>query len=265
MRKPPVRHRVRDYTKKGKKVSSYTRGNGERINLKKPKLSYPKQTIGEWLNYMGKLEQKLSPKQMSYLVQDPYYQAVLSALDYQTEITDYRNKVSEDAIDFKNFPISDFKHQGYYGRGKYNYPVRIYPEEIEKLLKFWGRTENVILAERVIQKLNEEINHRTVYGARGELAPTDGHVLSWSNNAETWLVFGREYHQGEELTPQSYGMDANQVFAPYNYEVLKRIAHLLEPLPLFKGSFEAKSKGKIDWKEGTNFWKIAHGGKPDDE
>jgi len=69
-----------------------------------------------------------------------------------------------------------------------------------------------------------------------------------------WIVFGREWREFEELLPQSYGMDANQIFAPYKLEFLRNIAHLLDPLSLYKGSIEAKSRGHVKWEEANTFW-----------
>jgi len=204
--------------------------------------------IGEWLDYIGDLERNLTPKQLSYVIRDPYYQAVVEAIDYQVEH-------SPRVKDFLSFSTSEF-HSFRYWVPSINATIGIHPEEIEEIIRFWSKTENVIKAELAIAELNKEIAKRTFYGGRTQLAPADGHVLAWSNSAERWIVFAKKYRKGEEVMPTRIGLDANMIYAPYDLAFLHRIAPNLDPLPLFILSFEAKERRRVSPEVASFYWRV---------
>jgi len=218
------------------------------LHEKFEKLSGSTQTIGEWLDYMGSLERSLSPKQLSYLIRDPYYQAVVEAIDYQIEHAPY-------VRDFLTFPTSDFRMFRYF-TPSINATIGIRPEQVEEIIRFWSDTENVIKAELAIAELNKEIAQRTFYGGREQLAPADGHVLAWSNSAERWIVFARKYRKGDPVTPTRIGLDANMIYAPYDLEFLHRIVPHLDPLPLFMLSLEAKERRRVSPEVASFYWRV---------
>lgn len=207
------------------------------------------ETIGEWLERMGQLEKSLTGKQRLYLLRDHYYRAVIEAIDFQISSS------SRYITQFRDLPTSDMR-TFYFHLPSDVMGVHINPEEVEQIIRFWQNPENVALADIAVPKLNEEIRERTGYGARGQLTPEDGYVLTWSNGGERWVVYGQKWMKGEELKPQSYGMDANQIFAAYPHDFLQRIVSSLDPLPLFMGSLESKERGKIGWTEGFDLWSL---------
>ena len=188
----------------------------------------------------------MTSKQLSYLIRGPYYQAVIEAIDYQ---------ITHGSINFLTFPVSDFRTFRYW-TPSINATIGIEPERIQEILDFWADTNNVIKAELAIPFLNKEIAQRTFYGGRSQLAPADGHVLAWSNSAERWIVFARKWRKGEEVKPQTYGLDANQIFATYDADFLRRIVPHLDPLPLFKLSLEAKERRKVNRETASFTWRL---------
>jgi hypothetical protein len=96
----------------------------------------------------------------------------------------------------------------------------------------------------IIEDLNQRIAKRQYYGMRIVTALKDSVVMHWSNGSATWLTFGT-VNEGEQER-----LDANQILAPYSYEILREVIPYLDQLPLYAYSFEGKQKsGKtsIDW------------------
>jgi hypothetical protein len=94
------------------------------------------------------------------------------------------------------------------------------------------------LPQEAIDDINYRISQRTSYGLREEVAPSPGVIIVWSNSSADWYAT-RPVRKGERLT-----LDANQVFVPYPRRRVEAVLHKLEPLPLYKYSYEAVAKKK---------------------
>lgn len=116
-----------------------------------------------------------------------------------------------------------------------------------------------MITECVEERLNErdlevliyttlQIQDRTSYGLRRELAQERGTVIIWSNAAKRWNI-SRPVEKGEEIL-----LDANEIFVPASPARLARILGCLPPLPLYMLSFEAKQREGIDPYKQTLAW-----------
>lgn len=93
----------------------------------------------------------------------------------------------------------------------------------------------------VVAELNNRIAKLSMYGIRQEIVQQPSYLLSWSNGAKAWYVaYGYGVMQPGEKVP----LDANQFLAPYRKAILDRIIDKLDYLPLYKMSFEAKTRGE---------------------
>ncbi len=95
----------------------------------------------------------------------------------------------------------------------------------------------------LVERVNEFIRQRTRYGVRKEnVAKSPGYILHWSNASAEWYVYGGRYAKGEMVT-----LDANQVLVQgAKKSDLDPICRWLEPLPLYRHSFEARERGIFD-------------------
>lgn len=102
----------------------------------------------------------------------------------------------------------------------------------------------------LIQDINGQIDQRRFYGMRSFTAPSDGHVLCWSNGGANWTRISSEKKKGTELR-----LDANMVFAPCDRERIDAILALdpqpLHTLPLYGLGLEGRTRGSgktlLDW------------------
>lgn len=211
--------------------------------------------VGEWLEQIATLERPMTPSQRQYLYKDPYYRLVLEAITYQIEGTSLKGRSIYGDSSFLDLPISDWD-TFYFYIPSIKESISIKPKAVEGIVKFWSQTGHVAEAKMAVAQLNKEVAQRIGYGVRPYVAPSNGHVLAWSNAAERWIVYSHEYKKGDEVKEVAGGLDANMIFAPYEDEFLRRIVHLLDPLPLYGASFEAKQRGQISWEEGTDLWAL---------
>ena len=103
---------------------------------------------------------------------------------------------------------------------------------------------------RALIEVSREIEKRTSYGLRKELAEEKGTVLAWSNASKTWFVY-RTVDKGEEVV-----LDANQILVPISPGRAERIRKCLPALPLYALSFEAKERGEVPEVEATISWAL---------
>lgn len=87
----------------------------------------------------------------------------------------------------------------------------------------------------LLDNINKAIKQRTNYGYRRELTTSSGWIINWSNGNANWWV-GDKVKKNTILT-----LDANQIFIPKNKKEILEIIDELEPLPLYKNSFEKRS------------------------
>lgn len=99
--------------------------------------------------------------------------------------------------------------------------------------------------EELEDLVNSEVRQRTSYGVRYEVAERPGYTLTWSNGAARWFVWYPRVKKGREVM-----LDANMIFIPgatardLNYLIEEG---LIEPLPLYGGSFERRRMGTPDY------------------
>lgn len=98
---------------------------------------------------------------------------------------------------------------------------------------------------KLVQSINDMIRQRTSYGLRQETitkVPTYI-ILNWSNgSAEWWLQTNPLMRRGSAIT-----LDANQILVQgAKKSDVNAILRWLEPLPLYRFSFEAKERGFFD-------------------
>lgn len=93
----------------------------------------------------------------------------------------------------------------------------------------------------VIEDLNNKVAKLSSYGVRTEVVEAPSHVLMWSNGSKCWFV---SYAGGVKQTGSIARLDANEFLAPYRSVVLDRVIPGLDYLPLYKVSFEAKTRGE---------------------
>ena len=118
----------------------------------------------------------------------------------------------------------------------------------------------------LVQKLNNEVRKRTTYGTREEPLPgpvSGVWVLSWSNGSAEWYVSGHPfYYKHAPSSPEAGEMgyitrrpsragdivvlDSNQFMVRAKKSDLLKVVRWLEPLPLYRFSFEAKGRGFFD-------------------
>jgi len=86
----------------------------------------------------------------------------------------------------------------------------------------------------MLNKINSLIAQRIKYGMREEITQGKGYVLNWSNNQAKWFIYGNVKKKGEVLF-----LDANMIFVPGSKKEIDTVINMLDPLPLYKNSFEA--------------------------
>lgn len=112
--------------------------------------------------------------------------------------------------------------------------------------------------EDVTRILNSVIDKMRQYGVITFPRPKGhGRKIMWSNGSAQWWTYG----QAEPSTPASLqdryalagieprvSLDANQVLVVgSNHLQLRRVCPKLNPLPLYAGSFEARSRGNFSF------------------
>lgn len=98
------------------------------------------------------------------------------------------------------------------------------------------------LPQEAIDDINYRISLRTAYGVRKGKADAPGTVIVWSNASSDWYD-SRVVRKGELLT-----LDANQVFVPYPRRRVSAALHRLDPLPLYRYSYESIARKKEEAK-----------------
>jgi hypothetical protein len=99
--------------------------------------------------------------------------------------------------------------------------------------------------EELQARVNDLILQRTRYGRRIETAERAGYRIGWSNGNCGWFVYYYRDPRGAKLD-----LDANVIFVPGARKAdLEYLAdnNLLEPLPLYRGSHEARERGECDF------------------
>ena len=92
----------------------------------------------------------------------------------------------------------------------------------------------------IIKEVNEKIHERTSYGTRNELAENNSLVLRWSDNSKAW------YPTDKAKKGETKKLDANMILIKETKDKAKlgHAVSCLQPLPLYKLSFEAVHKRK---------------------
>lgn len=98
--------------------------------------------------------------------------------------------------------------------------------------------------EDVTRILNSVIDKMRQYGVIRFPRPKGrGRKIMWSNGSSQWWT----YDQGEPSSPE-VSLDANQILVVgSNHQQLRRVCPGLNPLPLYAGSFEARSRGNFSF------------------
>lgn len=86
----------------------------------------------------------------------------------------------------------------------------------------------------MLEQINSLIAQCTKYGIRKEITQNKGYVLDWSNNQAKWFIYGDMEKKNEVLN-----LDANMIFVPGSKKEIDMVINMLDPLPLYKNSFEA--------------------------
>jgi len=86
----------------------------------------------------------------------------------------------------------------------------------------------------MLEQINSLISQRTQYGIRQEVANKKGYKLGWSNGSKSWYIYGIPTEKGEVMN-----LDANIIFVPATKKEIEKVLNQLDPLPLYKNSFEA--------------------------
>ncbi len=126
------------------------------------------------------------------------------------------------------------------GNGAYTPPSWEGPPLPGAFMKAFALTpERIALVERV----NEMIRQRTRYGVRKEMVTkSPGYVLYWSNASAEWWIYGGRRAKGDMVI-----LDANHVLIQgAKRPDLEAICKWLEPLPLYRHSFESRERGIFD-------------------
>lgn len=84
--------------------------------------------------------------------------------------------------------------------------------------------------------INNLIKFRTTYGVRKETATKRGYKLSWSNASARWNCY-YSVNKGEVVE-----LDANQILVYGNKKNIEIVITELDPLPLYKNSYEYNNK-----------------------
>ncbi len=103
----------------------------------------------------------------------------------------------------------------------------------------------------IIKETNEKVSERTSYGIRDELVENNSFVLRWSDNSKAW------YPSDKAKKGEMRKLDANMILlrASKNIDKLGHATSCLQPLPLYKLSFEAVHKrGETPVVEGIDMW-----------
>ena len=103
----------------------------------------------------------------------------------------------------------------------------------------------IVPDEEVVRKLNAIIGGRMQYGLRTEAAVEPSYRASWSNAGTEWVP-GRGY--GVYKKGQEVQLDANEILIPKswvgNMKHFEESLRFADPLPLYKGSTEAWTRGQ---------------------
>lgn len=87
----------------------------------------------------------------------------------------------------------------------------------------------------MINQINDEIATRKTYGTRQGYCLVSGVILIWSNASASWHI-KRAVKKNELVT-----MDANEIVAYGKQKDIKAVLKDLNPLPLYKNSFEDRN------------------------
>jgi len=91
----------------------------------------------------------------------------------------------------------------------------------------------------MLDQINSLIAQRTNYGMRTEVAKKKGYRLGWSNGSKGWYIYGIPTEKGEVLQ-----LDANIIFVEATRKSILEVIDNLDPLPLYRNSFEYLSKAQ---------------------
>ena len=100
--------------------------------------------------------------------------------------------------------------------------------------------------DELLGRVNYLINQRSSYGRRYKETKTPGYELIWSNGDRRWFVQPHQIEKGRVLY-----LDANYIFVPSAaVRDLRALAEeeALDPLPLYRGSHEARGRGEFSLK-----------------
>ena len=100
--------------------------------------------------------------------------------------------------------------------------------------------------EEIVDKLNSVIRGMTRFGYV-PIPKRPGRVIFWSNHRARWLPYGMQSDPKVGGYEYDRGLDTNQFFVTGRVPI-RRIRHILEdemvePLPLYSGSYEARERG----------------------
>jgi len=109
---------------------------------------------------------------------------------------------------------------------------------------------------KTLAQMNSEVAKRRSYGRRTEAAPGDENcLLSWSNGSADWWsrsgYMGKRISKGDEVN-----LDANEILVPHSCDEVIELACLLDDLPLYGCSTEAKERGEVDPMEASVCWAL---------
>ncbi len=96
----------------------------------------------------------------------------------------------------------------------------------------------------MLDDINELIEKLTSYGIRQIEIPKSHPnvtILNWSNGSEEWYTHHSD-HTKHLKKGVIISLDANQLAVPYKRVNVLKVIKQLDELPLFKNSFEVRSK-----------------------
>lgn len=98
----------------------------------------------------------------------------------------------------------------------------------------------------IINKMNNVISRMTKYGY-SPIPKMAGYVIHWSNGSAKWYPYGMKSNPREGGYIYNEGLDTNQFFVTGKVPI-RRLRSILEeelvdPLPLYSGSYEARERG----------------------
>lgn len=110
----------------------------------------------------------------------------------------------------------------------------------------------------IIEQCNSIIAKRTKYGLYDIIIPKKGNfcILDFSNksgwNINVLTQLAREFR---EKGIYKHTVDSNYILVPYSKKIVEKVMPSLDPLPLYKNSYEAKQKKS---KKAKNILKTIH-------